>query len=220
MAVPQRCVDESYSVYAANVQESPFSYGACWPGEWLWVDSNGTDGKPTFHRLANLSWFSKICNHFREIAAWSRKSLTMITVFGKKDPLRANFQKLIPKVFTTLQNHVLCANFVKYGWPEIVEVVHCLPDKKTSASSPALASARIVPKICQGQLQTIYLGVRQISSKCVHFQRSYSRTCEHCWNTPKYFQYSAKLLRRIKIDQILPKIFSESLGPLSKLWLS
>ena len=44
--------------------KSPFSYGACWPGKWPWVDSNGTDGKPTFHRRANLSWVSKICNHF------------------------------------------------------------------------------------------------------------------------------------------------------------
>jgi len=33
-----------------------------------------------------------------------------------------------------------------------------LPDKKNkiSASSPALASAQIAPKICRGQLQTIY----------------------------------------------------------------
>ena len=95
MAVRQRCVDESHSVYAADVQESPFSYGAYWSGEWLWVDSNGKDGKPTFHRRATLSWFSQICNHFREIAAWSRKSLTMITVFWTKDPLRAIFQKKI-----------------------------------------------------------------------------------------------------------------------------
>jgi len=37
-----------------------------------------------------------------------------------------------------------------------VQVVRCLPDKKQiSASSPACASARIAPKICQGQLQTI-----------------------------------------------------------------
>jgi len=36
--------------------------------------------------------------------------------------------------------------------------VRYLPDKKNkiSASSPALASARIAPSICQGQLQTIY----------------------------------------------------------------
>jgi len=111
--------------------------------EWLWVDSNGTDGKPTFHRHANLSWFSKICNHFREIAAWSRKSLTLTLTFffGKIDPLRANFQKIIPKGFTTSQNQ---------------SCVVYLTKNKTSARSPALASARIAPKICQGQLQTIY----------------------------------------------------------------
>jgi len=125
MAVRQRCIDES-----------PSSYGACCPGEWLWVDYNGADGKPTFHRRTNQSWFSKICNHFQEIAAWSWKLLTMITVFWEKDPLRANFQKIIPKGFTTSQNHVLCANFVKFGWPEISKVVRCLPDKKTSARSP------------------------------------------------------------------------------------
>jgi len=175
MAVRPRCVDES-----------PSSYGACCPGEWLWVDSNGTDGKPTFHRRANLSWFSKICNHFREIAACSRKSLTMITFFWKKDPLRANFQKkIIPKGFTVSQNHVLCANSVKFGWPEIDKVVRCLPDKKnkTSARSLPFASARIAPKICQ--LQTIYSGVPQISSKSVHFRRSYSGTREHRWNAPQ-----------------------------------
>ena len=55
-------------------------------------------------------------------------------------------------------NHVLCANFVKFGWPEIGKVVRCLPDKKNkiSAKSPALASARIAPKIWQGQLQTMF----------------------------------------------------------------
>jgi len=50
----------------------------------------------------------------------------------------------------------MCANFVKFGWPEIGKVVRYLPDKKNSARSPALASARIAPKIGQGQLQTIY----------------------------------------------------------------
>jgi len=45
------------------------------PGESLWVHSNGVNGKPTFHRRSNLSWLSKICNHFGEIAAGSRKSL-------------------------------------------------------------------------------------------------------------------------------------------------
>jgi len=71
-----------------------------------WVDSNGTDGKPTFHRRTNLSSCSKICNHFREIEGWSQKSLTMIKVFWKKE--RANFQKVFPKGFTASQNHVVC----------------------------------------------------------------------------------------------------------------
>jgi len=128
----RNCSTRRKSRRCPGKSKSPFLYGTCWPGEWLWVDSNGTDRKPTFHRRTNVSWFSKICNHFREFAAWSRKSLMMITVFfGKKDPLRANFQKIIPKGFTTSQNHVLCANFVKFGWPEISKVMRCLPDKKT-----------------------------------------------------------------------------------------
>jgi len=36
------------------------------------------------------------------------------------------------------------------------EIARYLMDKKNSARAPAAASARIAPKICQGQLQTIY----------------------------------------------------------------
>jgi len=51
--------------------------------------------------------------------------------FGKNnDPLRDDFENFIPKKFTTSQNHVLCANFVKFGRPEIGKVVHYSPDKK------------------------------------------------------------------------------------------
>jgi len=152
---------------------------------WItWVESDGTDCKPTLQRHANLSWFSKICNHYREIAAWSRKSLTMITIFLEKRPLKGKFSKNIPKGFTTSQNHVLCANFVKFDWPEIGKVVRCLPDQKknkTSARSPALSS-----RFCTDRAQNLsaaapnnILGVPQIWSKSVHFWRSYSRTREH-----------------------------------------
>ena len=51
---------------------------------------------------------------------------------------------------------------------------------KNSARSPALVSARIAPKICQGNIPRI----PQILSKSVHFRRSYSRTREHRWNAP------------------------------------
>ena len=69
--------------------------------------------------------------------------------------MRKYFENFVPKEFTTSHIHVLCANFVKFSRPEIGKVVRYLPDKK-SARSLALASARIAPKICQGQLQTIY----------------------------------------------------------------
>ena len=54
-------------------------------------------------------------------------------------------------------NTSFCANFVKFGRPEVREIARCLMDKKNkiSAVPPAAASARIAPKICQGQLQTI-----------------------------------------------------------------
>jgi len=44
-------------------------------------------------------------------------------------------------------------------------------------------TARIAPKICQSQLDNV-LKVLQISSRSVHFQRSYSRTREHRQNAP------------------------------------
>jgi len=54
-------------------------------------------------------------------------------------------------------NTSFCANFVKLGRPEVGEIARYLMDQKNkiSARSPAAASARIAPKICQGQLQTI-----------------------------------------------------------------
>jgi len=74
---------------------------------------------------------------------------------GKKDPLRANFHKCFPKPNRAHGNTSFCANFVKFGRPEVGEIARCLMDKK-QISARAAASARIAPKICQGQLQTIY----------------------------------------------------------------
>jgi len=150
-------------------------------GNDFWVDSNGTDGKPTCHDFPRFVIISEksgleVGNRWR----WSR-------FFWKKDPLRANFQKIIPKGFTTSQNHVLCANFVKFGWPEIGKVVRGLPDKKKT-------------KLPQGLLLSLLRGSRPksvtASSKqytrsspnfiqTLHFRRSYSRTREHCWNAPQ-----------------------------------
>jgi len=71
---------------------------------------------------------------------------------------------------------------VMFKCRKIGEIVRYLPDKKTnkmSALSQTDATARIAPKIWQGQLApNIWLTVFQISSKSVYFRWSYSRTHE------------------------------------------
>jgi len=119
------------------------------------MESQHSTGVPTCHDFLRFVFISEKSRP--ELGSRWRWSPTFWG-FGEKRPLTANFQKFIPKGFMWTRKHILCANFVKYGRPEVGEIVCCLPDKKNkkSASAPALASARIASKICQGQLQTIY----------------------------------------------------------------
>ena len=102
-----------------------------------------------------------------------------------------DFEYFVSKRFTASQIHVLCANyFVRFGRPEIGEIARCLPDKtknKKSASAPALASARIAPKICQGQLLTIY-------SECPKFH-------------PNPFTSGGVIAERVNVVQTRHKVF-------------
>jgi len=147
------------------------------------MESQHSIGAPTCHHIRRFviifekSW-PEVGNRWR----WS-------SFFWKKGPLRANFQKMFPKGFTASQNHVLCANFVKFGWPEIGKVVRCLPDKKNKNFRKVSRS-----RFCADRAQNLsrpapsnILRVPQISSKSVHFRRSYSRTREHRWNAPQVF---------------------------------
>jgi len=93
------------------------------------------------------------------MAAWSRKTLKTFEKFlfiSKNDPLWWNFSNSVPKVFTVIPIDVLRSNIVKLGRREIGEIVRCLPDKTISPGSPAVATAHIAPKICQGQPPTMY----------------------------------------------------------------
>jgi len=83
--------------------------------ESLWVHSNGVNGKPTFHMRSQLSWLSKMCNHFGEIYSgignrWLWSS-TNWGFFGNKDPLRANFHKCFPKLHMRTRKHVFLCKF-------------------------------------------------------------------------------------------------------------
>jgi len=56
-------------------------------------------------------------------------------------------------------------------------------------SFQTVATARIAPKICQGQPPHIWLTLFQISSKLVHFRRSYCRMREDRFCPVEYVQY-------------------------------
>ena len=77
---------------------------------------------------------------------------------GKKTPYGQIFTNVFQNPTSGHGNTSSCANFVKFGRREVGEIARYLMDRKniTSARAPAAASARIAPKICLGQLQTIY----------------------------------------------------------------
>jgi len=103
-----------------------------------------------------------------------------VNLFGKKDPLRANFQKCFPKVYylSDDQIHVLCVNFMKFGRLEIGKVVRCLLDKKFRSLSRSRFCANRAQNLPEPAPDNI-LGQPQFSSKSVHFRLCYSRTREH-----------------------------------------
>jgi len=104
----------------------------------------------SFHRSISLGSY----HHLKSEVV--REVIKKRTFWEQNDPLQEDLENFVPKRFTTSQIYILCANLVKYGRPEIGKVVRYLPDKKKSACIPALVSVQIAPKICQGQLQTIY----------------------------------------------------------------
>ena len=73
---------------------------------------------------------------------------------------------------------------MKFGRPEIGKVVRYLPDKKIGSRSRSRFCADRAQNL-SGIAPNNILGVPQISSKSVHFRRSYSRTREHRSNGPQ-----------------------------------
>jgi len=87
-----------------------------------------------------------------------------------------HFEKIF-KIATPIE--VLCSNFVKFGRREIGEMVSCLYDKQTkirlAPQISLLCGSR--PKCARASPNVLI--VLQISSKSVHFRRSYVWTREH-----------------------------------------
>jgi len=106
----------------------------------------------------------------------------------KNDPLREDFENFVPKGFTTSQIHVLCANFVKFGRPEISKVVRYLPDKKKQK-----IGLRSRSRFCADRAQNLSGQVQSIYSECPQFHPNpfnsggvlAERTRERRSNTPQ-----------------------------------
>jgi len=162
------------------------------PWELLWVDSNGMDGKPTFLRHANLSWLSKICIHFGENVAWSQK---LFTTFKQKRPLTGKFSKMFSKrVHADIDPRLVCK--FREIWPTGSWWNRTLLTKQKEQEN---FGSRSHSRFCADRAQNLLgpapdniLGVPQISSKSVHFRRSYSRTRECHWNAQQSVSYTRR----------------------------
>jgi len=112
----------------------------------------------------DIPWRANLVVSFHRsisLGSYSGLQSQVVENFGQKftyfeRPFTGKFSKF-PKEFIATPNHVLCANFVKFGWPEIGKVVRYLSDEN-SQNSPhilAVASARIAPKIFRDRRQTM-----------------------------------------------------------------
>ena len=154
----------------SGTQMATWSFQPSLQGSLLWQTDRATD-RPTDH--ANFGGAATRMYLRRHI--WSA---------------RRNSQRCGETSFrVTSLIHVLCANFVKFGRPEVGEIGRCLPDKKNkiSARSFAVASAPIAPKICQGQRQRMY-------SECPKFH-------------PNRFTSGGVIAERVNTVQTRHKVF-------------
>jgi len=134
-----------------------------------------------FHRSISFASYGRLKS---EVV---RDIIKKTCVFWKNDPLREDLENFVPKGFATSQTHMLCANFVKFGRPEIGKDVRYLPDKKKQK-----IGSRSRSRFCADRAQNLLgpatyniLAVPQISSTSVHFRRSYRRTRERRSNAPQ-----------------------------------
>jgi len=121
------------------------------------------------------SEFPAICTHCGVMAAWSRKTLRKIKeIFAfNKQPLTEKFSKFCSESFQREPIDLLCSNFVKFGRREVGEIVRCLPDKIFAWLTSCRYCADRTQNLPEPSPDNV-LRVLQISSKSVHFRRSYS----------------------------------------------
>ena len=181
-----------------DVVEEFFWGKNCSPCAWATGQGNHFEFIPTVSMESQHSTGVPTCHGFPRFVIVSEKSIPEVGnrwlrssqnggFFGKTDPLRANFHKCFPKPQQSTRKHVFLCKFREI-WMTGSRWNRALfnGQKKTNFSSRSRC------RFCADRAQNLsgtapnnILGVPQISSKSVHFRRSYSRTRDYRSNAPQ-----------------------------------
>jgi len=141
------------------------------------------------------SEFLAICNHCGGMTAWSRKTWEFceqfLGFFGKMTPYGKIFKILFRKFSTPHWSTLLCWNVIKIfpiGNRRNRALFTEPKTNKISAHSRTVATAWIVPKVCQGQPPTF-------GSHCSRFH-------------PKQFTFGRVLAKCVKAVLLPCRVFS------------
>ena len=144
--------------------------------------------------------FPTICNHAELWRSEVARCLNFVSNFcfcclEKTTPCGKIFKIMFRKFSPPHRSTLLCLNVVEYVRRKMVEMVRYLPDQKHRIwlllKLSLLRGSR--PKYARASLKQCAHKVLQISSKSVHFQRSYSRTHEQRFFTHIVFPVFAQL---------------------------
>ena len=181
-----------------------FLYAAWRPGEWLWVDSNGTDGKSTFHRRANQSDFPRFViisqisrPEVRCRSRWYQKS----ALLEKNDPLW-KILKIFPERIHHLSDPRIVCKFREI-WLTGNRQSRAL---FTSQKKTKFRLALPLLLLCGSRPKSVRASYRQYTRSAPNLIWIRTLPAElqpDAWislkRATKCFQYSAKLLRRVNI---------------------
>jgi len=179
MAVVDECFWKKIALRVRGLQGNHFEFIPT-----ASMESQHSTGVPTCHDFPRfVIILEKLRPEFGNCWLWSSQNWGF---FGKKTPYGQIFTNIFQAPTEHTETRLFCANFAKFGRPEVGEIARYLMDRKKKQNFGSRS------RFCADRAQNLsgaapnnVLGVPQITSKSVHFRRSYSRTREHRSNAPQ-----------------------------------
>ena len=149
------------------------------------MESQHSTGVPTCHDFPRFVIVSD--KSIPEVGnRWLRSSQNWVFL-GEKIPLTGKFSQMFPRPQQRTRKHVFLCKFREF-WPTGSRWNRALFNGQKKQKFGSSSRSRFCADRAQnlsGTAPNHRLGVPQISSKSVHFRRSYSRTREHRPNAPQ-----------------------------------